>query len=171
MFNYDDVIAAFKAWAISLAENYPSHCQLLEESAKLLGFQSYHHLRTTLKNQHSEHNCSTSLAVMRQICSLRSPSQNCAYYKFRVQPSGEIGFYSQWAGRNSSGVDIMVPRPFDGKEGCSLFRKALPGPIYVLESCIEVDAWHLHWHSDALIPEFEARAYFPLIFLVANQSE
>lgn len=164
MFQYKEVLGAFKDMVGGSADAAESHCKMLEIRARELGFQGYHHLRTTLAGTPTDKFGEVSLRLMRSICERRIPTLNCAYFEFHVLPGRRTGFYSHWIGWDKNGDEVRVPRPLHGKSTAHGLRRATPQPIYVLESAKEILAWKYNWGSTGLIPEAIAQESFPLSF-------
>jgi hypothetical protein len=163
MFQVSEIIHAVKNLASTDPEHDRSHCQALEFHAKQLGFQSFHHLKESLKRLPSDRFDKVSLKLMRQISLRRLPSLNCAYFEF-MAADGNFGFYSYWIGWDKRGEEVRVPRPLTGAETAAGLRKIAASPIYVVESDKELLAWRYNWLSTALIPEQLARRFFPFAF-------
>jgi hypothetical protein len=164
MFQYQDVVDAFKGLtSVPINPGY-SHCQLLDFYAKRLDYQSYDHLRKSLKNLPSNQFGKVSLKLMQKICRSRLPTQDCPYFEFKVLPNNQIGFYSEWIGWDKKGDEVRAPRALDGVSTAKGLRELVNYPIYVVESPKEVTAWRYNWHSTMLIPNDLAREFFPLSF-------
>ncbi len=165
MFQFQDVVEALKELASNDERSHEeSHCKLLEEYAKGLGFQSYHHFLHSLRNLPDERFGGVSLRLMREICVKRLPSLDCAYYEFQSFAFDEVAFYSRWAGWDKHGDEVRVPRALKGKPTATGMRKLAQYPVYVVESSRELLAWRYHWKSTALIPEELAREFFAFAF-------
>jgi hypothetical protein len=163
MFQVSEVIDAVKNLASTDPQHDRSHCQALEFHAKQLGFQSFHHLKRSLKRLPSDRIDEVSLKLMRQISLRRIPSLDCDYFEF-MAADGNFGFYSYWIGWNKRGEEVRVPRPLTGPATAAGLRKNADFPIYVVESDKELLAWRYNWLSTALIPEQLARRFFPFSF-------
>lgn len=165
MFNYKHVIDSVKALAFNCkTDNKLSHCQLLDFQAKRLGFQSYHHLRETLRHLPQDSFAGLSIGLMRRICEMRVPrARSNAYFEFLPLPNG-VGYYSYWIGWDTNGEEVRVPRPLDGRSAVNRLREIVNYPIYVIESDSELAAWQHVWKSTAYIPEELARKHFPKCF-------
>lgn len=163
MFNFKEVVKAIKKQRDD-ADASASHCQLVETRAKALGFQSYHHLRETLKRLPSDEFGNISLKILRKLCSERIPTLDCPYFEFHALPKNKTGFYSHWIGWNKKGEEVRVPRPLEGPETARGLRDLSRTPIYVVETSNEVLAWRYNWHATALIPEHLAREFFGSTF-------
>lgn len=163
-FTYKQVIDSFKSPA-SIDDGLLefSHCQRLNIKARQLGFQSYVHLRKTLKQLPQDSFASVSLRLMRRICEQKLPTRECRYFEFVPLPKG-IGYYSEWIGWDKNGSEVRVPRPLHGMPSVNGLRKAVDFPVYVVESDNEIYAWQNIWKSTAYIPEDLAKRYFARYF-------
>jgi hypothetical protein len=164
MFQSQEIFDAVKSLAANDPINGFSHCQILEIKVRQLGFQSFHHMRETLKHLSPSVFSTVSISLMRKICEKRLPTLDCAYFEFMMLPKQGVGFYSKWAGWDRHGDEVRVPRPLDGVPTAQGLRKLADYPIYVLESSKEITAWRYNWKATALIPDSLARETFPLSF-------
>ena len=164
MFQFQEVVDAFKDLAADDPSPEKTHCQLLEKYARELGFQSYYHFIHSLKNLPNEQFGSVSLKLMREICVKKSPSLDEAYFEFQAFSNQKISFYSSWAGWDKYGDEVRVPRALLGVETATGLRELAPYPVYVVESIRELLAWRYHWRSTALIPEKLAKEFFAFAF-------
>lgn len=163
-FQFKEVIDAVKSLVTADSESVLTHCQDLDAKAKSLGYESYHHMRETLKRAPPDQFDNTSLRLMRKVCATRVPSLNCAYFEFHTLPDNGLGFYSYWIGWDKDGDEVRVPRPMDGRDCASKRRQFSGVPVYVVESKKELIAWQDIWGSTALIPQDLAKRSFPWAF-------
>ena len=163
-FQFQDIIQNVKSPS-AIDESVPefSHCQLLEVRARWLGFQSFNHMRETLRHLPADNLSRVSLGLMRRLCANKLPSQDCAYYEFIRLPKG-VGYYSYWIGWDKHGDEVRVPRPLVGLDSVRAVRKASGVPVYVVENDRELTAWQNVWRSTAYIPKDLAVRRFPLQF-------
>ncbi|CAI3804205.1 hypothetical protein [Rheinheimera sp. MM224] len=164
MFAYQDVIDSVKGLANSDKVRKASHCKLLEFYSKQLGFQSYNHLKDSLAGMPSEQLLNVSLKLMRNICSIRTPSIDSSYYEFWAFDNDEIGYYSSWIGWDSNGREVRAPRALVAKPTATQLRQLYEHPIYVVESDKEIICWRHKWKGTALIPEALAKDFFKWSF-------
>jgi len=165
MFSTQEIIGALKEASFDQESiEGLTHCQLLEARAKMLGFEGYHHLRTSLMSVPGELFEHLSLALMRKICSQRLPTLDCAYYEFMVLPDKGIGFYSYFIGWDCRAEEVRVPRPLVGLPTAIGLREIAEHTIYVVESMKEISAWQASWRATALVPEALAKEAFPRCF-------
>ncbi|ATP10101.1 MULTISPECIES: hypothetical protein [Aeromonas] len=164
MFAYQDIVAGVKAAAkTNPIENY-SHCQLLNLHSRNLGFQSFHHLQSSLKAVPKDNFNQISTRLMRKVCASKLPSQDSSYFEFWCHADGSFSFYSYWIGWDRFGKEVRLPRPLIGLTSVKGLRKQVDSPIYVLESTKEILAWMFGWKGMAYIPESIARKYFAFHF-------
>ncbi|EGQ9065139.1 hypothetical protein WD347_004562 [Vibrio parahaemolyticus] len=164
MFAYQDIVAGVKAAAkTNRSEDY-SHCQLLNLYSRNLGFQSFHHLQTSLKTIPNDNFGQISTKLMRKVCASKLPSQDSSYFEFWCHADGSISFYSYWIGWDRFGKEVRVPRPLIGLSSVKGLREQNDAPVYVLESSKEVLAWKYGWKGTAYMPESIAREYFAFSF-------
>lgn len=164
MFAYQDVIDNIKSLVDSLDWDGLSRCQMLELHSRRLGFESYHHLRTSLKGASPDQIGAYSIKLIRKICASRLPMVDSSYFKFWSFREGPIGYYSYWIGWDKNGEEVRVPRPLDGRPSTEGLRRTNNDPIYVIESDREVVCWRHLWGGVALMPEELAKTTFPLSF-------
>ncbi len=164
MFQFQEVVNAVRDLTSTEVNVDKSHCQLLEIRAKQLGYQSYHHLRESLKHLPTDQFGKISLKLMRQICADRIPSRDVPYFEFQVLPKKKIGFYSHWIGWDKHGDEVRIPRPLEGSSTAAGLRDLSKTPIYVVESPKEVLAWRHIWGATALIPSELAEEFFAFTF-------
>lgn len=170
-FQLKEVIDAVKNLVTADSESVLTHCQDLDVKAKALGFESYHHMRETLKRIPPDQFGNTSLRLMRKVCAARRPSLRCAYFEFHTLPGDGLGFYSHWIGWDRNGDEVRAPRPMDGLESVSRLRQCSGVPVYVVESPKELIAWQDVWGSTALIPQNLAKQSFPWAFDKSHLAE
>lgn len=172
-FNINVVLNLVKQQVVNNPIAGLSHCQMLNEKSQELGFQSYHHLRESLKGLPDDQFGPVSIGLMRRVCETKLPSQDCPYYEFYTWPNrhGEVGFYSHWIGWDKHGEEVRVPRPLHGRESVLGLRKIEDRPIYVVETEIEVLLWQFRWGAIGYVPEALAKHFFGSIFEKGRRAE
>lgn len=163
-FRLMEVIAAVKDLNLRDSASGLGHCKYLDVKAITLGFESYHHLRETLRRAPPDQFQNISLRLMRKVCASRIPSLDCPYFEFHSLSQRSLGFYSEWIGWDSQGGEVRVPRALDGRGSISGLRELLDAPVYVVESISEALAWRSVWGGTALIPHHLANRLFPRSF-------
>jgi len=164
MFNFACVTNAVRSMEMEHIPDGFSRCQQLELKAKYLGFQSWNHLRDTLRNEPDKERFEKiSTNLMFRICAARMPARNVVSNQFTVLPDGGIAHYSYWVGYDELGEEIRIPRPLYAREWAQKSRKFYPA-VLVIETEREFMTWLLTWHTTALIPEKLTKMYMPSCF-------
>lgn len=164
MFQCQDIFDALKDLASNDVKEGQSHCQMVEFHSRRLGFQSYHHLRETLKNLPSDRFDKISLKLMRKVCLTRIPLPGSIYYEFHIFSITEYGFYSRWIGWDKLGKEVRAPRLLLGDPSVVNLRAISNLPVYVIGSSREMLAWRFNWRGIAYVPESFAKEAFPSAF-------
>lgn len=161
MFELDEIINKFKHLAENDFDNQKAnHSQTLEFQAKRLGFNSYHHMKTSLDGLDEAGLAKHSIPLMGKMCSHLIPDDHSAYYAFWFDDKGEISFFGARLGRDSEGNDVVTPEKVDGIQTVWALRNQLPQNVYVLEDKKTVSAWMKHWFGPALIHQSLALEIF-----------
>ncbi len=163
-FKRSEVVEAVRRFSSNDENVDLSHCKLLNERAKLLGYQSFIHFKTSMEKMPRDDFNVVSLKIMREICATKLPRQNCAYYEFQMLPNHGVGFYSMWIGWDKNGEEVRAPRPLHGRPSVEGLRKVDSFPVYVTESMKEFNVWQNVWGATAYVPETLAKAGFPRLF-------
>lgn len=117
MFDFACVTDAVRSMEMETIPDGLSRCQQLEFKAKCLGFQSWNHLRDTLRNEPDKERFEQiSTKLMLRICEVRVPSRDVIGVQLTGLPDGGIAFYSYWVGYDQSGGEIRIPRPLYARE-------------------------------------------------------
>lgn len=193
MFTVEYLCNAVKDVAKSRNNAPETHCQILSIVSREIGFQSYHHMRTSLEGSTKDKQTAGVIKALRKLCALRRHSPTQIYYEFNYRQNEVLNYESYWVGWDINGKEVRLPTRSslcptlddaiigwedDGTEirlpdhtssihqKLEDFRRMVKCPIYVLETIDEVLMWRLNmkWRGVALISEPIAKEVFSTVF-------